>query len=45
MELRAANVEYVVICFQICTFELLGTADDDLDDINVSCDLLSNLYL
>ena len=35
----------VVICFQICIFDILNTANVVAEAAAVSCDLLSNLYL
>ena len=35
----------VVIRFQICIFDILNTACNEGDMMNVGCDSLSNLYL
>ena len=38
-------LEWVVIRFQICIFDILNTAITDGAPIIYSCDSLSNLYL
>ena len=35
----------VVIRFQICIFDILNTAKNDMEYKSTSCDSLSNLYL
>ena len=35
----------VVIRFQICIFDILNTAGDDIKTYEGGCDSLSNLYL